>query len=130
MAKQKKGETVTDEEEKVETTAEPKGPIAKPKAAMQRPDIKALYPWAVNRRKAETAHISVHNSISEEMRAGGKKPSTEDTEQRVMDHYTLHGGLVQGQEKATVVGRKKAIKVGATTDEVIHDDVDDEADDD
>ncbi len=135
MAKPKN--TASEEEVKKETpeeraerkAAEPKGPVAKPKAQLQRPDIKSLYPWAANRRKAETAHIAVHNSISEEVRAGGKKPSAEDTEQRVMDHYTLHGGLVIGQEKATVVGRKRAIKVGATTDEVIHDEVDDEDED-
>lgn len=115
----------TPEERKERKAAEPrKVPVAKAKTALQRPDIKSLYPWALNRRKAETAHIAVHRQIVEE----GGKVSSEDAEQRVMDHYTLHGGLVRNQEKVTVVGRRKPIKPGATTDDIVND-VDTEDDD-
>lgn len=91
------------------------GPIAKPKKKLSKPVISDLYPWAVNRAKAERAHTAViaNNSNLEQ--------GTAEFEQAVMDEYTLHGGLVAGQEKATIVGRKKNtdFEPGMTTSEVI-----------
>lgn len=101
------------------------GPVAKPRQKLIKPKIESLYPWALNRSKAERAHIAIHADLeannqqySDETAPGYVDPA--DMEQRVMDHYTSHGGLVKGQERATVIGRHKndGFQPGMTTTEV------------
>lgn len=95
-----------------------KVPTAKPRKSLVKPVIKDLYPWALNRRKAETAH----NTVKQEVTDAGGKVTEEEFDQRVMDHYTTHGGLVRLQEKATTIGRRKPITPGQTTDQIVHPD--------
>lgn len=111
------------------------GPKAKPKAKLVKPPITDLYPWAVNRVKAEAAHVAVYQEMEmkgeqTEDENGTKYVGPEEAAQRVMDHYTAHNGLVRGQEKATIVGRrgrmKEGFEPGKTTTEVLGHDVDDD----
>lgn len=125
-----------------ETGGEPvkKGPIAKARKEIVKPPISDLYPWALNRGKAERAHKAVHVALEEtnEQNTNPSKAnfvSQEDLDQRVMDHYVAHGGLVTGQEKVTTIGRCKPFKQGVTTSQIVEDeagggDDDDEESDD
>lgn len=113
------------------------GPIAKPRKKLVKPNIQDLYPWASNRGKAERAHIAVHEEMERNEQQntdaeGERYVAPEDVEQHVMDHYVTHGGLVIGQEKATIVGRRKDtnFKPGMTTTEVVEDAAADDDDDD
>lgn len=127
-------EETGDERVERKTKEAKKGPIAKPRRELVRPNIGSLYPWAVNRGKAERAHNAVFVELAEQKMQvtnpdGPRYISEEDVEQKVMDNYTLHGGLVRDQEKATTIGRRKPIKPGATTDEIVHDELGGSADD-
>lgn len=106
-------------EEKRARTAE--GPIAKPKKKLTKPIIGDLYPWALNRAKAERAHTYITTNPDGLPELARLEPGTDEFEQAVMDQYTLHGGLVSGQEKVTLIGRKKStdFEPGMTTSQVI-----------
>lgn len=116
-----------------EAKAAKTGPIVKPRKELIEINIMNLYPWAINRRKAESAHLVVRTEETDRINGGEKARSASEIEQAVMDEYTKHGGLVRDQEKASTVGRKKPIKPGMTTDQVNTggeaDDEDDDEDD-
>ncbi len=122
----------TPEERAERKAAAPKGPVPKKKAQLVEPNFHNLYPWAVNRGKVKRAHEVVYATLTQTH----ERLSKEELDQRVMDEYVSHNGLVRGYEKDTTVGRKHPIKPesapekgdGSTTDQIINDVGDDEDD--